>query len=230
MAGRTISVERHALGSTRVMRTCGMMGEVVGKAAWICVRHHTSPRGVYEQYLDILKDLMSQPGAMRRDTIEGSLYLPKNAKKLPDTSLSSDSIDPKKLDGIVIDDKEAELNGKWAHGEGLKPYVGEYYSYGSEKNASARFAFSVKETGKYEVRIYFQPHANRAKTAPVTILSGEGEKVVTVDQSKKSNLDRGAHSLGTFTFSAGEEAAVIFRTEGAGGNVHLDAVQVLPAK
>ena len=34
-----------------------MMGEVVGKAAWICVRHHTSPRGVYDQYLDILKDL-----------------------------------------------------------------------------------------------------------------------------------------------------------------------------
>jgi len=29
---------------------------------------------------------------------------------------------------------------------------------------------------------------------------------------------------------AGEEAAVIFRTVGAGGNVHLDAVQVLQAK
>ena len=105
MAGRTISVERHALGSTRVMRTCGMMGEVVGKAAWICVRHHTTPRGVYEQYLDILKDLMSQPGAMRRDTLEGNLYLPANAKKLPEPATSSaDSIDPKKLEGIVIDD------------------------------------------------------------------------------------------------------------------------------
>jgi hypothetical protein len=32
-----------------------------------------------------------------------------------------------------------------------------------------------------------------------------------------------------FSFKAGEEAAVIFRTEGSGGNVHLDAVQVLPA-
>jgi ribulose 1,5-bisphosphate synthetase/thiazole synthase len=230
MAGRTISVERAALGSTRVMRTCGMMGEVVGKAAWICLRHHTTPRGVYEQYLDILKDLMNQPGAMRRDTLEGNLYLPANAKKLPDTSLSSDSIDPKKLDGLVIDDKEAELNGKWAHGEGLKPYVGEYYSYGADKDASARFAFSVKETGKYEVRIFFQPHANRAKTAPVTVLSSEGEKVVTVDQTKPAKGKNGAESLGVFTFTAGEEAAVIFRTAGAGGNVHLDAVQVLPAK
>jgi hypothetical protein len=38
----------------RVMRTCGMMGEVVGKAAAICVRHNTTPRGVYENHLDEL--------------------------------------------------------------------------------------------------------------------------------------------------------------------------------
>ncbi|HBJ83844.1 MAG TPA: NADH-dependent oxidoreductase, partial [Verrucomicrobiales bacterium] len=230
MAGRTISVDRNSLGSTRVMRTCGMMGEVVGKAAWICVRHHTTPRGVYEQYLDILKDLMNKPGAMRRDTLEADLYMPKNAKKLPDISLSADSIAPKKLDGIVIDDTEAELTGKWAHGEGLKPFVGEHYSYGSDKNASARFAFSVKQTGSYEVRIFFQPHENRAKTAPVSVLSADGEKTVTVNQTKAAPLPQGAYSLGTFKFTAGEEAAVIFRTAGAGGNVHLDAVQVLPAK
>jgi len=230
MAGRTISVERHALGSTRVMRTCGMMGEVVGKAAWICVRHHTTPRGVYEQYLDILKDLMGQPGAMRRDTLEGKLYLPANAKKLPELSEVSDSIDPKKLEGIVIDDAEAELTGKWTHGEGLKPYVGHHYSYGSDKGASARFAFSVKESGTYDVRIFFQPHENRGKTVAVTVLSADGEKTVQVNQTKAPALPQGAHSLGTYKFTAGEEAAVIFRTANAGGTVHLDAVQVLPVK
>jgi hypothetical protein len=51
MAGRDISVTHEGLGPVRVMRTCGMMGEIVGKAAWICVRHQTSPRGVYEQHL-----------------------------------------------------------------------------------------------------------------------------------------------------------------------------------
>ena len=49
MAGRDISVTHEALGPVRVMRTCGMMGEIVGKAAWICVRHETTPRGVYEK-------------------------------------------------------------------------------------------------------------------------------------------------------------------------------------
>ncbi len=234
MAGRTISVERHALGSTRVMRTCGMMGEVVGKAAWICVRHHTSPRGVYEQYLDILKDLMGQPGAMRRDTLEGTLYLPANAKKLPDlpppSAAGEGSIDPKKLEGLIIDDSEAELTGKWTHGEGLKPYIGKHYSYSSDKTASARFPFSVKQTGSYEVRIYFQPHENRAKTAPITLLTADGEKTLTVDQTKAPTDPQGAYTLGTYKFTAGEESAVIFRTANASGNVHLDAVQILPAK
>ena len=235
MAGRTISVERHALGSTRVMRTCGMMGEVVGKAAWICVRHHTTPRGVYDQYLDILKDLMNQPGAMRRDTLEGALYLPANAKKLPDlpppgTADAEGSIDPKKLEGIIIDDTAAELTGKWAHGEGLKPYVGKHYSYTSDKDASARFPFSVKQTGNYEVRIYFQPHENRAKSAPITLLTADGEKQVTVDQTKAPTGKDGAYTLGTYKFTAGQEAAVIFRTTNSNGNVHLDAVQIAPAK
>ncbi|OYW75169.1 MAG: NADH-dependent oxidoreductase [Verrucomicrobia bacterium 12-59-8] len=228
MAGRTISVERHALGSTRVMRTCGMMGEVVGKAAWICVRHHTTPRGVYDQYLDILKDLMNQPGAMRRASLEADLKMPADAKTLP--PVAEDSINPAKLEGIVIDDAEAELTGKWAHGEGLKPFVGKYYSYTSDKDASARFAFSVKQTGNYEVRIFFQPHENRAKTAPVSVLSADGEKVITVDQTKPAQGKDGAESLGVFRFNAGEEAAVIFRTLNAGGNVHLDAVQIIPAK
>ncbi|WP_009965560.1 FAD-dependent oxidoreductase [Verrucomicrobium spinosum] len=79
MAGRNISVDREAIGPVRVMRTCGMMGEVVGKAAWICVRHDVSPRGVYDQHLALLQKLMQQPGGMRRKNVEGSLELPTGA-------------------------------------------------------------------------------------------------------------------------------------------------------
>lgn len=73
MAGRDISVTHDALGPVRVMRTCGMMGEIIGKAAWICVRHGMSPRGVYEKCLPLLQQLMKLPGAMRRETIDGPL-------------------------------------------------------------------------------------------------------------------------------------------------------------
>jgi hypothetical protein len=74
MAGRDISVTHEALGPVRVMRTCGMMGEIVGKAAWICVSQETTPRGVFEQHLQLLKELMNQPGSMRRKTLPGPLF------------------------------------------------------------------------------------------------------------------------------------------------------------
>jgi hypothetical protein len=58
MAGRNISVTHVALGTVRVQRTTGMMGEVVGMAAALCKQQNTDPRGVYEKHLDELKDLM----------------------------------------------------------------------------------------------------------------------------------------------------------------------------
>lgn len=58
MAGRNISTTHVAFGSTRVMRTCGMMGEVVGFAAYVAKKHNTSPRGVYQTYLPELMGIV----------------------------------------------------------------------------------------------------------------------------------------------------------------------------
>lgn len=58
MAGRHISVTHVALGTTRVMRTTAMLGEVVGMAAAICHKHKSLPRSVYTDYLSELKELM----------------------------------------------------------------------------------------------------------------------------------------------------------------------------
>jgi hypothetical protein len=60
MAGRDISVTHVALGSVRVMRTCGMMGEVVGMAAAVSKKHDASPREVYQKHLGELKELMKK--------------------------------------------------------------------------------------------------------------------------------------------------------------------------
>lgn len=60
MAGRNISVTHVALGTVRVMRTTGMMGEVVGMAASICKKYQVNPRGVYQSHLPELKDLMKE--------------------------------------------------------------------------------------------------------------------------------------------------------------------------
>lgn len=60
MAGRDISVTHVALGSTRVMRTGGMQGEVVGMAAYLCRKHDILPRDVYQHHLPELKALMEK--------------------------------------------------------------------------------------------------------------------------------------------------------------------------
>jgi hypothetical protein len=67
MAGRCVSVTHEALGTVRVMKTCGMMGEVVGKAASVALRHGTTPRGVYERHWSDLDALLQLPGDARRE-------------------------------------------------------------------------------------------------------------------------------------------------------------------
>lgn len=105
MAGRNISVTREGLGPVRVMKTCGMMGEFAGKAAWICVRHGTMPRAVYEQHLRLRKELMAQPGAMRRERLDGTLALSPGIKA--STFMGAD-LDPAGLEGVVVEDRAAE--------------------------------------------------------------------------------------------------------------------------
>ncbi len=58
MAGRNISVSHIALGTTRLMRTTGMMGEVLGMAASICKNENATPRGIYENHFAKLEKLM----------------------------------------------------------------------------------------------------------------------------------------------------------------------------
>jgi len=44
----------------RVMRTTGIMGEVVGMAASVASKHKTNRRGVYQNHLADLKALMEK--------------------------------------------------------------------------------------------------------------------------------------------------------------------------
>ena len=62
MAGRDISVSHVALGTVRLMRTCGMMGEVIGMAASVCKSKKVLPRDIYQNHFSELEKLM-QKGA-----------------------------------------------------------------------------------------------------------------------------------------------------------------------
>ena len=81
MAGRNISCTHVALGTVRVMRTTGMMGEVVGMAAALCKKHNTTPREVYHHHLGELRSLMEK-GAGRADAPDNQRFNEPN-KTLP---------------------------------------------------------------------------------------------------------------------------------------------------
>lgn len=233
MAGRCVSVTHEALGTVRVMKTGGMIGEVVGKAASICVKNGATPRAVYERYFTELQELLRQPGQARRATVNDPIALPANYKAppvIPDKHDAPAGLDPKKLPGLVLDDKQAKLSGKWTSGTGLPGFFGASYLYANANaNASARYEFTIPKAGRYEVRLAYGPHENRATKTPVTIESAEGSKSATVNQRVEAPLPQGFVSLGVFRFEPGKPAAVTLATAGADGNVHADAVQLLPA-
>ena len=59
MAGRNISTTHIAFGATRVMRTTGMMGEVVGYAAYLCNKYGIYPKNIYTEHLQEFKTMLS---------------------------------------------------------------------------------------------------------------------------------------------------------------------------
>lgn len=229
MAGRNISVTHEALGTTRVMKTCGMMGEVVGRAASVCVYNECSPREVHDRYLAQLIDLLKLPGKARRDTVYEKMTIPEDAMKLAGPLGPATGLEPEKLGGIVVDDKAAEKSGEWTEGTGLKGYVGYGYVYSSDQKATIRFPFQIPDSGTYEVRVSYLPHENRGKHVRV-VLTIDGQFTETaIDMTKAAPLENGFMSLGTIKAKPGAKGSVEFFAKDAGGNVHADAVQIVPA-
>jgi hypothetical protein len=245
MAGRHISVTHEALGTVRVMRTIGMMGEVVGKAAYLAVRENTDPRGVYQKHLPELLGLLEQPGRMRRADLRGPLVLDESIadyKLLPVGRMNADlgkaagapgklTPDEKaelaKLPGLVVDDAEARLKGRWTAGESLA-HLGAGYHYAPKGDNEAEYTFTIPKTGRYEVRVYWAGHDNRASNATAT-LDPTGDKVVTVTLNQKTQPEGGFKTIGTFEFQEGRRTVTI-GAKNANGNVHADAIQLVPVK
>ncbi len=66
MAGRNVSATRLAMASLRVEGTTGMMGEVVGIAANLCIKNDCLPREIYGNHLEDLKKALKE-GVPRRN-------------------------------------------------------------------------------------------------------------------------------------------------------------------
>jgi hypothetical protein len=135
---------------------------------------------------------------------------------------------PPKLDGIVLDDAEAEKTGEWADGSLVESRrVGVGYIHDGNKNKGActvRWRPEIPQIAEYEIVLHFSPNPNRATNVPVTIeVSGAAARTIRVNQQDKS----GRASLGTFQLSRGKGIAITISNMDTDGHVIADGVQLV---
>ncbi|SVD86663.1 uncharacterized protein METZ01_LOCUS439517, partial [marine metagenome] len=83
------------------------------------------------------------------------------------------SLDPKKLEGIVVDDDAAKIVGEWISSTSVAGYVGKRYIHDAaigKGKKSVTFPVMIPKSGKYEVQLSYTMGTNRAKKTPVTIM------------------------------------------------------------
>lgn len=151
----------------------------------------------------------------------------------PKKSGHKEGLDPKSLKGLVIDEDQADLSGFSMGGHTVWPWVGVGYRHdgNSEKGYQvAKYAVKVKTTGRYEVRVGYSAHSNRATNVPVTIRHAGGATTVKVNQRQRPPIDRLFKSVGVFVFKAGSAHMIEISNVGTDGYVILDAVQLVPEK
>lgn len=139
-------------------------------------------------------------------------------------------LDPKKMDGVVLDDSDAELTGSWTASSSSPVYVGPGYLHDGnvyKGKTSARWEASL-DPGSYEVRISCVPNANRASNVPVTIVHADGTETVQLNQKKGPDKSKELSPLGTYRFDG--QAVVVINTQDTDGYVIVDGIQFLPAE
>ena len=186
------------------------------------------PRDVYERYLDDLIELVKLPGKAFRPTVHDKITIPADAFPLAGSHGAPSGLAVSKFPGIVLDDKQAKIEGKWGKGQGLKPYFGFGYRYTSDPKGSATFTFKAPKSGKFDARISYQPHENRGKSVPVEVKAGDQTRQATINMTKKAPLKNGFYSLGILDLNKDQEVTIRLSAKGAKGNVHVDAAQLLP--
>ena len=137
-AGRNISVTHSALSSTRVMATCGILGQAAGTAAAMAVEKGISPREIYTKgFVPELKEAL----------MYDDCYLPFNTRCVSDLT------------------KSAELVCKGENGENLRngsdrPIGENDNGYFATLGEGIEYKFAVP-TKISEVRIVFDSDLNR---------------------------------------------------------------------
>lgn len=206
-----VSSSHIAFGSIRMEPVFMVLGQSAATAAMHAIEAHTSVQSINYEALQakLLADgqVLAWTGPVRT---------------------SAASIDPKSLEGIVVDDEAAERTGFNPTSQVIGPFVGVGYRHDDNANKgeqSVRFPVAIQKAGTYELRISYSPNDNRATNVPVTIHAGSESTAVHVNQRKKP--EHGAFAtVGKFSLPVGNCIIEISNAD-TDGHVIVDAIQLV---
>ena len=184
MVGRCISVSHVGLGPVRVQLTAGTMGQAVAAAAFLSRKYSVTPRGIREEYIEelqqmLIKDGMSIPGISHGDKAD----LARSAKVSATSYIAGGSPEN------VLNGKMQRSDGKdyaWISEEGLPQSITLAFTK-TESVSQVRLTFDVPFE-EYKYGYMEQPERLDTVTdLSLSILSdGEWKEIRTV----RDNIQR----------------------------------------
>ena len=158
-AGRNVSVTHAALSSTRVMNTCGTLGQAAGTAAAIATREKCLPAGVYDNFIDELRQTLADDDS----------YLPWYTRKVSEicrsASLTASEGNPEPLRNGI--DRPVKNGEEWNDN-----------SWNCAPGGHVQYDFG-KPVRLSEARIVFDSDLNRR---------GKGDAATNVEKNILSNF------------------------------------------
>ncbi|MEQ8766489.1 MAG: FAD-dependent oxidoreductase [Planctomycetota bacterium] len=203
-----VSASHIAFGSIRMEPVFMELGQAAGVAAVLAIRE-SAP--VQKVPIAVLQSVLEDAGARLEPPIRG--------------------VKPDSLEGVVVDDDAATLNGDWEVSMSTDGFIGRGYRHdgGSPEPKQATFTVIAPESGTFDLRLSYPPHGNRASRVAVTIRSGDQVWTRHVDQKLEPPIDGlFVELLKEMTLDAGARIEVTVSNADADGYVVIDAVQLAP--
>ena len=207
-----ISASHIAYGSIRMEPVFMVLGQSAATAASIAMQNGQRVQDV--DYVSLRKRLLADGQ---------SLDLPPEAapKLVVKAAL---------LEGVVIDDADAEKIGGWSPSTSVPSYVERAYLHdGNDAKGSMQVRFSTElKPGTFDIRVAYAPIPNRATNVPVTVTVGREVHRFTLNQKVKPKIDGLFTSIGQLHL-AGKVTVEISNAK-TNGYVIADAVQFVSVK
>ncbi len=138
-----------------------------------------------------------------------------------------------KLSGIVIDDADAKFVGDWMKSNATGSLSGSSYHHDGNSGKgekSATFSKKIGKSGRYDFRLLYSAHSNRASNASIDLTIGDESHSLTLNQRLPQLADGQPRSLGRFTIEEGMDIELILLNRGADGYVSVDGLQIVPVE